>query len=285
MHIFGRSFSGWEMKRALYRVVLWMLPLALASLMYGCAGSRNGGDENYAGDEDYSEIEELLGISSPQQGNSGQGAQQEGGDDLLQLLGDEQQPQAEAQPPQTEPETEKRLIELQDQVDKLKKELREKNKTIADLKAQLMVLESERSSGSGGAPVLVGNAGSMSDEEYQRNYRTGLDLFQSHRYREAIEVFESLLAANSEHSLADNAQYWIGECYYMLGDYQAAILAFEKVFTYKNSNKNDYAQFKLGLCYYHLNDRKRAREEFQSFVDNYRNSPLVPKAEEYLAKL
>ncbi|NIV12675.1 MAG: tetratricopeptide repeat protein [Aliifodinibius sp.] len=126
---------------------------------------------------------------------------------------------------------------------------------------------------------------SMSDSEYRDQYNYGYQLVQNQNYNEAIEVFESLLAADSKHSLADNAQYWIGECYYFLGDYKSAILAFEKVFTYKNSNKNDYAQYKLGLCYFELNDRQRAREEFQSFLDNYESSPLIGKAQQYMSRL
>ncbi len=93
------------------------------------------------------------------------------------------------------------------------------------------------------------------------------------------------MATDTHHSLADNAQYWIGECYFALGDYRAAILAFEKVFTFKQSNKNDYAQYKLGLCYYKLGDKKRARQEFQNLLDNYPDSPLVEKARKYLMQL
>ncbi|RMG24882.1 MAG: outer membrane protein assembly factor BamD, partial [Methanobacteriota archaeon] len=123
------------------------------------------------------------------------------------------------------------------------------------------------------------------DVEYEQRYQAALSLFNKRQYRAAIEQFEALVAANPNHSLADNAQYWIGECYYLLGDYRAAILAFEKVFTFKNSNKNEDAQYKLGLCYYNLKDRERARQEFQTFIDNYKNSKLIRKAEEYLARL
>jgi TolA-binding protein len=125
----------------------------------------------------------------------------------------------------------------------------------------------------------------MTDEEYENNYQYGYNLALNRQFKEAIQVFENLIAVNSNHKLADNAQYWIGECYYALGDYRTAIISFEKVFTFSQSNKNDYAQYKLGLCYFNLNDRQRAKEEFQSLIDNYQNPMLTGKAEEYLAKL
>ena len=70
-----------------------------------------------------------------------------------------------------------------------------------------------------------------------------------------------------------------------MGRYREAIMAFEKVFTFKFSNKNDYAQFKIGQCYYQLGDKQRARREFQELLDNYPDSELVPRAREYLSKL
>ena len=86
------------------------------------------------------------------------------------------------------------------------------------------------------------------------------------------------------HSYADNAQYWIGESYYAMGRYQEAIMAFEKVFTFPQSNKNDWAQFKIGQCYFKMGDREQAQQEFQQLIDNYSDSELVPRARDYLAQ-
>ena len=89
---------------------------------------------------------------------------------------------------------------------------------------------------------------------------------------------------NNRHSLSDNCQYWIGESYYALGNYQQAITAFQNVFTFSNSNKDDDAQLKLGICYIRLNDEEQAKREFEKLVNNYPTSEYVNIAKRYIAQ-
>ncbi|MCB0271338.1 MAG: tetratricopeptide repeat protein, partial [Calditrichaeota bacterium] len=174
---------------------------------------------------------------------------------------------------------------------RLEDNLREKDQTISILRAQIMSMEEEQRTAAesqpASRPMVVTAQPGMSDEEYRYQYQSGFDLFQNRQYREAMQVFESLLASRTDHSLSDNAQYWIGECYFAQSDFRAAVLAFEKVFTFENSNKNEDAQYKLGLCYMRLDDRKRAREELQSFLDNdaYTNTRLRSRAQDLLSQL
>jgi TolA-binding protein len=260
-------------------VNVWVFSLIV---LVNCAGSKSkeNPDDSSPAQDDYGEIEQLLGISPESQKNTSQQSQDE---DLIQLLNEPDDntqgtSAAKSAPPQD------RVSELEGEVTDLNKKLQDKNKTIDILQSQVVAMEQESKKPSSSSASFIPSS-NMSDAEYERQYQAGLDLANNKQPREAIRVFEGLLAANDQHSLSDNAQYWIGECYYALGDYKAAILAFEKVFTFKNSNKNDYAQYKLGLCYYQLKDRERARQEFQSLLDNYSNSPLIGKAEEYMAKL
>lgn len=256
-----------------------LLPLFVI-IMMGCAGSKSGQVSESeqvtpAQQNEYSEIEQLLGISPADRQTA---SPEQGQDDLLSLL---QANEGDQTAVSKEPAQADKVSQLEQEVTQLNRRLEEKDKTISLLKAQVMAMEEKKPAGT---YVLAGGA-EISDQDYELNYQQGYDLIRNRQYRDAIRVFESLLAANTKHSLSDNAQYWIGECYYALGDYRAAVVAFEKVFTFANSNKNDYAQYKLGLCYYKLNDMKRAKEEFQSLVDNYKNPDLISKAEEYLAKL
>lgn len=249
-----------------------------------CASSKPSTKEETAApsqQDDYDEIEQLLGISPEDKQPA---AEESGEDDLLQLL------QANESSGSTTETSEPsgsgmRMEQLQAENEDLKAKLQEKNKTISTLRAQVMAMEEGQQTGREKGGVVISGQPDMSDADYERTYQQGYQLAMERQFKDAIRVFETLLASNPRHSLADNAQYWIGECYYALGDYRAAILAFEKVFTFKNSNKNDYAQYKLGLCYFMLNDRNRAREEFQSLIDNYKNPTLVSKAEEYMARL
>jgi tol-pal system protein YbgF len=276
--------------------LLLIFTICLFSIQFvGCASSKPKTDqETTSEDEDLGEIERLLGISSEDKARK---KEPKSDDDLLTLLkADEDKGTTQTQTAESGAVGDPRLAKLQNEVSGLENQLVEKNRTIADLKAQIMIKEEELKSYRSGqktAPSQPANqyyppatSSSVSGRsEYESTYDRGLDLFHTAQYQDAMGIFESLLAQNRSHSLSDNAQYWIGECYYALGNYRAAILAFEKVFTFSQSNKNDYAQYKLGQCYQKLGDNARAREEYQNLIDNYSNPELVARAQEKLAQL
>lgn len=122
-------------------------------------------------------------------------------------------------------------------------------------------------------------------DSYTQRYQEALQAYRLKRYQEAIDKFNALISTNPRHHLADNCQYWIGEAYYDLGNYQQALMAFEKVFTFPNSNKNDSAQLKVGLCYIKLNDNQRALQELEKFVSNYPSSEYIGIAKQKIAEL
>ena len=122
-------------------------------------------------------------------------------------------------------------------------------------------------------------------DSFSDRYQEALQTYRSRQYRDAIPKFEALLASNSKHALSDNCQYWIGEAYYDQGNFPQAIIAFEKVFTFPSSNKDDSAQLKLGLCYVKLNDKAKAKDELQKLVNNYPNSEFIGIAKRFIAQL
>jgi len=278
------------MRRALTTMMV-LLMLGLTFQFVSCASSKPKPQEGteQTSEDDYKEIEKLLGITR-EESEQPQAEDTEEKDDLLKLLeADEGKTQQRKKTDGSGSVEDKRLVRLQKEINRLKKQLKQKNIQIAELKAQVALKnEKLRQYESGGRSVQSLSstlAGTQVAGDYERKYQQALSLFNNRRYREALRLFEELVATDTRHSLSDNAQYWIGECYFALGDYRAAILAFEKVFTFKQSNKNDYAQYKLGLSYFKLGDKKRARQEFQNLIDNYPNSPLVEKARKYLMQL
>jgi TolA-binding protein len=70
-----------------------------------------------------------------------------------------------------------------------------------------------------------------------------------------------------------------------MGNYEQAILEFQKVFAYPNSNKYDDAQLKLGLCYMQLNNYDRAKGEFDKLLREYPSSEYAGRARSYLSRL
>ena len=125
----------------------------------------------------------------------------------------------------------------------------------------------------------------LNSADYQIEYQKAMDFFNLTNYSDAINIFEKLLRSNPDSQLADNSQFWIGECYYGDKEYERAILEFEKVFTFPNNNKMDAAQLKLGFCYLRLNNNKRAKEEFSRLVELYPGSEYLSIAHKLLTKL
>jgi tol-pal system protein YbgF len=102
----------------------------------------------------------------------------------------------------------------------------------------------------------------------------------------AMQGFEEYIASGQRAELKDNAQYWIGECFYAMGRFHEAIDAFQKVVDeYPRENKVPSALFKIGKCYFELGDKEEAQRYFQSVIGGYPQSEEANLAREYLADL
>jgi tol-pal system protein YbgF len=275
--------------------IIFILIISLSlMLLISCGSSRQEDDmRGDAGDaekqQELDEIEALLGITPEEKA---QQAQQQKTtpkeDDQLGLLA---AGAVVSQDPGAQQETQQPMMAASNEdVEDLKKQIENKDRLIKDLKSQVraqsdQIYQLETQKQSQPARTVAVAVGDVSPEEYQSRYQEGLDLFHANQYRQAIQVFESLLASSTNNSLSDNAQYWIGESHYALREYSKAVIDFEKVFTFPKSNKNDAAQFKLGLCYVRLGDSAKAREEFQRLIDVYPQSDYIQRAQEHLASL
>ena len=112
-------------------------------------------------------------------------------------------------------------------------------------------------------------------------YNTARQQFESYNYNGCIATMSELLEENANHPLADNAQYWIGESYYGLKQYQKAVLEFQKVFAYTATDKYDDAQLMIGLSYVRLGQPEIARSTFGEFLDTYQGSEYTGVATRY----
>ena len=117
------------------------------------------------------------------------------------------------------------------------------------------------------------------------SYSAALQDYRAGKYRQAMDKFSQFIRLNPSSDLSDNAQYWIGECYYGLNNYRQALAEFQKVFLYPKTNKADAAQFKVGYCYLELGEKTRALAEFKKLVSQYPHSEYVEKAKKVMAQL
>lgn len=169
------------------------------------------------------------------------------------------------------------------QVDSLRRIIDNRNARIRDLEARLAAAKSggvqitsqQRATSSSYTPVTQ-LSGPFVDK-----YNEGRARFEAFDYNGCISIMTELLTQYPDHELADNAQYWIGESYYGLNQYQKAILEFQKVFAYDAADKHDDAQLMIGLSYVRLGQREQAQSAFEEFLSTYTDSEYLPIAERH----
>jgi len=132
-----------------------------------------------------------------------------------------------------------------------------------------------------GAAVAARPAGSD-----QQNYQAAFDLIQARKYEEANTAFTSFLSQFPTSPLADNAQYWLAETYYVRGQYQNALPEFRKVIeSYPQSAKLPDALLKVGFCQAELGDRAAARTSLQEVMRQFPDTTAARLASQRLDRL
>ncbi len=105
-------------------------------------------------------------------------------------------------------------------------------------------------------------------------------------YDLAIQGFEEYLKRYPKTDLADNAQYWIGECYDAEGKEQKALQAFSTVLdSYPTSDKAAAAQLKKGLVYLKMGDQGQGVVNLQYVVYEHPGTKEADLAREKLRSL
>jgi tol-pal system protein YbgF len=131
----------------------------------------------------------------------------------------------------------------------------------------------------GGAPQ-----GASSVE--QAVYNQAFDALKASSYSTAITGFKDFLANYGSSPLAENAQYWLGEAYYVTRDYPNASTAFRAVLDkWPDSRKAADALLKLGYTQYELKNYADARKTLTEVTQKYPGSDDAKLATERLAHM
>jgi tol-pal system protein YbgF len=133
------------------------------------------------------------------------------------------------------------------------------------------------------ATPQVATAPTMGEEEA---YRQAFNQLRGGRYDQSISAFNNFLVQypHSEHS--DNAQYWLGEAYYVKRQFESAIPEYSKlVQNFPQSQKLTHALLKIGYSYQELGQIDKAVASFQSLKTRYPGTMAARLAEERLQQL
>ena len=118
------------------------------------------------------------------------------------------------------------------------------------------------------------------------NYQAAFKLLKDSQYDRAIGAFQNFLATFPDSPLAENAQYWLGEAYYVNKSYTDALAAFQRVADkYPQSRKLPDALLKVGYCDYELKQYDAAKQVLSQVVASYPDTPAGHLAQQRLDKL
>ncbi len=114
-------------------------------------------------------------------------------------------------------------------------------------------------------------------------YRDAYETFQKGNMESARRKFEAFLKQYPNTELSDNAQFWIGETYFLKKDYEKAILEYEKaIVKYPEGDKISAAMLKQGLAFLELGDKANAKNLLRRVVERYPSSEQAEIAKKRL---
>jgi tol-pal system protein YbgF len=210
------------------------------------------------------------------------------------------------------------LLELSNQVEALRSDVRAMRNDVdelghaletnrkqthdlyADLDLRLKNLESHGGSGTGGTAAGVASsaaaasaaaAGAASNGPATGGsdtaaYQSAFGLLKDSQYDRAIAAFQEFLVTYPDSSLADNAQYWLGEAYYVNKSFPEALAAFQRVVDkYPQSRKLPDSMLKIGYCDYELKQWQAAKAILAQVVSNFPDTPAGHLAQQRLEKM
>lgn len=117
-------------------------------------------------------------------------------------------------------------------------------------------------------------------------YDSALSMLLNGNPKSAEPMFTEFLNKYPNSTLAANAEYWLGECFYGQGRYGEAILAFQNVAAlHPKHNKAPAALLKTGFSYERLADNQNAVFYLEQLIEAYPNSEPAPQARKALQRL
>lgn len=115
------------------------------------------------------------------------------------------------------------------------------------------------------------------------SYESAFDILKAGRYDESARAFVQFLQAHPDGSYAPNARYWLGESYYVTGNYQLALEQFQLLYRqHPQHAKAPGALLKVGLSQYGLQQMGEAEATLTEVTRKYPGTDAARTAEDRL---
>ncbi|WP_138429657.1 outer membrane protein assembly factor BamD [Fodinibius saliphilus] len=125
-------------------------------------------------------------------------------------------------------------------------------------------------------------------------YKKAMRLFQSEKYSDAANAFETIIQLGRGTDYGKKAQYYLGESYFEGERYLLAASEYERyVSLFPRSEDRQSAQFKEAYSYYKLSPRykldqsytRKAIEKFRLYNSRYQSSEKRQEAAQYITEM
>jgi tol-pal system protein YbgF len=147
-------------------------------------------------------------------------------------------------------------------------------------------MESQSQVSTLGQPVAQSQSAPVSAAEEKAAYDQAFQALKELRYADAAEDFQAFLEKYPNSDYVDNAQYWLGESYYVTRNYDMALTAFETLIKrFPDSPKSPDALLKIGYTHYELKQWDQARAALTQVQEDYPNTTLSRLAENRLRSM
>ena len=135
-----------------------------------------------------------------------------------------------------------------------------------------------------GAPP--GPAGQAASAQEQKDYDAAFSLMKQGNYDRAAKGFRDFTVKYPQSALRGNAQYWLGEAYYVTRDFRKSLTEFARLMSeHPKSPKMPDALLKIGYSHYELGEWAKARDHLNQVIARYPGQPAAKSAEQRLAKM
>ena len=135
-------------------------------------------------------------------------------------------------------------------------------------------------------PKNTDNAATTAAATTADPFSQGMNQYKGKNYKEAYKSFEQNLSANPKGAQAAKTLFYMGECLFNQGEYDLAILDYQKVISSHGSDTlAPNALLKQGMSFEKLTDHETAKIIYKKLISEHSGSAEAAQAKERLGKL
>ena len=190
-----------------------------------------------------------------------------------------------------------RLDSIEDEIERLNGRLEVAEHRVDEALKEARAARAEASAAAAGAaapeseegapPAADEGARGASSQEVEA-YRAARAAWSEGDAEACIDRFRNFLQTYASSTYAENASYWMADCYFKRGDYKTAVLRFDDVVArYPTGKRAPDALYRQGEALLRLGSGygKAAGKAFERVIQEYPNSARAPEAKKQLELL